>query len=160
MKTAICPGSFDPITLGHLDIIRRAAEIFPHVIVAVMVNSKKTGLFSVEERVELIRRVVQDFPNVTVESSTALLAQWAEEKGDCVLVKGLRAISDFESEFQMALINRKLNPKLETVFLPTSDEYLYLSSSIVREVCSLGGDITDFVPKEILQDVKQKLARG
>ncbi|MBE6916257.1 MAG: pantetheine-phosphate adenylyltransferase [Ruminococcaceae bacterium] len=160
MKTAICPGSFDPITLGHLDIIRRAAEIFPHVIVAVMVNSKKTGLFSVEERVELIRRVVQDFPNVTVESSTALLAQWAEEKGDCVLVKGLRAISDFESEFQMALINRKLNPKLETVFLPTSDEYLYLSSSIVREVCSLGGDITDFVPKEILPDVKQKLARG
>ena len=97
---------------------------------------------------------------MTVESSTALLAQWAEEKGDCVLVKGLRAISDFESEFQMALINRKLNPKLETVFLPTSDEYLYLSSSIVREVCSLGGDITDFVPKEILQDVKQKLARG
>ena len=160
MKTAICPGSFDPITLGHLDIIRRAAAIFPKVIVAVMVNSKKTGLFSVEERVELIKRAVKDMPNVTVESSNALLAHWAEEKGDCVLVKGLRAISDFESEFQMALINRKLNPKLETVFLPTSDEYLYLSSSIVREVCSLGGDITDFVPKEILQDVKQKLARG
>lgn len=160
MKTAICPGSFDPITLGHLDIIRRASEIFPKVIVAVMVNSKKTGLFSVDERVELIRRAVKDMPNVTVESSTALLAQWAEEKGDCVLVKGLRAISDFESEFQMALINRKLNPKLETVFLPTSEEYLYLSSSIVREVCSLGGDITEFVPKEILQDVKQKLARG
>ena len=160
MKTAICPGSFDPITLGHLDIIRRASEIFPRVIVAVMVNSKKTGLFSVDERVELIRRAVKDMPNVTVESSSALLAQWAKEKGDCVLVKGLRAISDFESEFQMALINRKLNSKLETVFLPTSEEYLYLSSSIVREVCSLGGDITDFVPKEILQDVKQKLARG
>ncbi len=160
MKTAICPGSFDPITLGHLDIIRRASEIFPRVIVAVMVNAKKTGLFSVGERVELIRRAVKDMPNVTVESSTALLAQWAEEKGDCVLVKGLRAISDFESEFQMALINRKLNSKLETVFLPTSDEYLYLSSSVVREVCSLGGDISEFVPKEILKDVKQKLARG
>lgn len=160
MKTAICPGSFDPITLGHLDIIRRASEIFPRVIVAVMVNSKKKGLFSVEERVELISRAVKDLPNVTVESSSALLAQWTAEKGDCVVVKGLRAISDFESEFQMALINRKLNPRLETVFLPTSEEYLYLSSSIVREVCSLGGDISELVPAEILEDVKQKLARG
>ncbi len=160
MKTAICPGSFDPITLGHLDIIRRASEIFPRVIVAVMVNAKKKGLFSVEERVELISRAVKDLPNVTVESSSALLAQWTAEKGDCVVVKGLRAISDFESEFQMALINRKLNPRLETVFLPTSEEYLYLSSSIVREVCSLGGDISELVPAEILEDVKQKLARG
>lgn len=160
MKTAICPGSFDPITLGHLDIIRRAAEIFPHVIVAVMVNAKKKGLFSVEERVALIERAVKDLPNVSVESSSALLAQWTAEKGDCVVVKGLRAISDFEAEFQMALINRKLNPDLETVFLPTSEEYLYLSSSIVREVCSLGGDISELVPAEILEDVKKKLARG
>ena len=160
MKIAICPGSFDPITLGHLDIIRRASELFPRVIVAVMVNSKKQGLFSVEERAELISRVVKDLPNVTVEWSGDLLAKWTAEKGDCVVVKGLRAISDFESEFQMALINRKLNPKLETVFLPTSEEYLYLSSSIVREVCSLGGDISELVPAEILEDVQKKLARG
>ncbi len=160
MKIAICPGSFDPITLGHLDIIRRASELFPRVIVAVMVNSKKQGLFSVEERAELISRVVKNLPNVTVEWSGDLLAKWTAEKGDCVVVKGLRAISDFESEFQMALINRKLNPKLETVFLPTSEEYLYLSSSIVREVCSLGGDISELVPAEILEDVQKKLARG
>ncbi|MBQ3055555.1 MAG: pantetheine-phosphate adenylyltransferase [Oscillospiraceae bacterium] len=160
MKIAICPGSFDPITLGHLDIIRRASELFPRVIVAVMVNSKKKGLFSVEERAELISRVVKDLPNVTVEWSSDLLAKWTAEKGDCVVVKGLRAISDFESEFQMALINRKLNPELETVFLPTSEEYLYLSSSIVREVCSLGGDISELVPAEILEDVQKKLARG
>ena len=160
MKIAICPGSFDPITLGHLDIIRRASELFSRVIVVVMVNSKKKGLFSVEERAELISRVVADLPNVTVEWSSDLLAKWTAEKGDCVVVKGLRAISDFESEFQMALINRKLNPKLETVFLPTSEEYLYLSSSIVREVCSLGGDISELVPAEILEDVQKKLARG
>lgn len=160
MKTCIYPGSFDPVTLGHYDIIRRAASIFDEVIVAVMVNAKKTSLFTVEERVELLWRVVKTLPNVGVDCSYDLLSRWAEEKGDCVIVKGLRAISDFESEFQMALINRKLNAKLETVFLPTSEEYLYLSSSLVKEVGGLQGDISAFVPAEILVDVQNKLSRG
>ncbi len=160
MKTCIYPGSFDPITLGHLDVIRRAAGIFDKLIVAVMVNSKKKTLFTVEERVELISRVVKELPNVSVEFSCDLLSRWAEEVGDCVVIKGLRAISDFESEFQQALINRKLNPELETIFLPTSEENLYLSSSIVKEVGALGGDISKFVPQEILEDVKKKLSRG
>ena len=160
MKTCIYPGSFDPITLGHLDVIRRAASIFDKVIVAVMVNAKKKPLFSAQERVELISRVVDKFPNVSVDFSYDLLSHWTAEIGDCVVVKGLRAISDFESEFQMALINRKLNPELETVFLPTSEEYLYLSSSLVKEVGSLGGDISKFVPEEILCDVKNKLSGG
>lgn len=160
MKTCIYPGSFDPITLGHLDVIRRAAGIFDKLIVVVMVNAKKKTLFTVEERVELISRVVKDIPNVSVEFSYDLLSRWTAELGDCVVIKGLRAISDFESEFQQALINRKLNPELETIFLPTSEENLYLSSSLVKEVGSLGGDISKFVPHEILEDVKKKLSRG
>ena len=160
MKTCIYPGSFDPVTLGHLDIIRRAASIFDQVIVAVMVNAKKTSLFTVEERVSLLSRVVKKYPNVSVDHSYDLLSRWTAEMGDCVVVKGLRAISDFESEFQMALINRKLNPELETVFLPTSEEYLYLSSSLVKEVGGLQGDISKFVPEEILEDVQNKLNRG
>ncbi len=162
MKLAICPGSFDPITMGHLDIIKRAASIFDKVVVMVMINAKKTKscLFTAQERVELIKRVTADIPNVSVEFSEKLLAHLAKEKGECVVVKGLRVISDFESEFQMALINRRLNKELETVFLPTSEEYLYLSSSLVKEVCSLGGDISEFVPSEILQDVQNKLVGG
>lgn len=160
MKTCIYPGSFDPVTLGHLDVIRRAASIFDKVIVVVAVNSKKNTLFSLEERCALIERVVADIPNVSVSYSDDLLSRYADTLGDCVLVKGLRAISDFESEFQQALINRKLNPKLETVFLPTSEEYLYLSSSVVKEVGYLKGDISKFVPAEILPDVINKLSEG
>lgn len=160
MKTCIYPGSFDPITFGHLDVIRRAAGIFDKLIVVVMVNAKKKTLFTVEERVELISRVIKDIPNVSVEFSYDLLSRWTAELGDCVVIKGLRAISDFESEFQMALINRKLNPELETIFLPTSEENLYLSSSLVKEVGSLNGDISKFIPLEILEDVKKKLSRG
>ena len=160
MKLGICPGSFDPITLGHLDIIRRAASIFDNVVVMVMVNSKKKYLFTPEERVELIRRAAADIPNVSVEFSSGLLAELTRAKGECVVVKGLRAISDFEEEFQMALINRRLNRELETVFLPTAEEYLYLSSSLVKEVGGLGGDISEFLPAEILDDVKKKLTGG
>ncbi len=160
MKTAVYPGSFDPITMGHLDIIERATGIFDRVVVVVMVNSKKTPMFSLEERCELIRRATKRFPNLEVMSSDKLLADWVKTLGDCVLVKGIRAISDFESEFQMALLNRKLNPDLQTVFLPTSEEHQYLSSSIVKEIGSLGGDISPFVPREILGDIEKRLIGG
>lgn len=160
MITGICPGSFDPVTLGHLDIINRAAKIFDNVCVVVMVNLNKRCFFTVDERIDFIRRSVAGIPNVSVVHSDKLLAEFSKSMGDCVLVKGLRAISDFEIEFQMALINRKLNPKLETVFLPTSEEYLYLSSSLVKEVGSLGGDISGFVPREILGDLDSRLKGG
>ncbi len=161
MKTAVYPGSFDPVTLGHLDIIRRAVGIFDKVCVVVMVNSKKKPMFSPEERCDFLRRVVAKFPNVEVMYSDKLLADWVkEEVGDCVLVKGIRAVSDFESEFQQALINHKLNENLETVFLPTSEEHLYLSSSIVKEIGSLGGDISRFIPEEILEDIQKRLMGG
>ena len=123
MTTAIYPGSFDPITLGHLNIIRRASKIFDRVVVCVMVNSAKTPMFSLEERMELIERVVRRFPNVTVDTSSILLAEYAKRYEGAVLVKGLRAVSDFESEFQMAIINKKLNPNLDTVFLTSSEKY-------------------------------------
>lgn len=154
MVTAICPGSFDPITLGHLNIIRRAAKIFDRVVVVCMVNAeKKSPLFTLEERVELIRRVVKRFPNVTVDISSQLLAEYAKQFEDAVLVKGLRAVSDYESEAQMALINKKMNPNLETVFLTSSEKYTYISSSVVKEMARYGTDLRKFVPMEILDDV-------
>ncbi|MBQ9986306.1 MAG: pantetheine-phosphate adenylyltransferase [Oscillospiraceae bacterium] len=160
MKIAVYPGSFDPVTKGHLDIIERAAAIFDKVVVVAMVNAKKRPMFSLEERCVFLNRVTERFENVGVMSSDALLAEWVKSVGDCVLVKGLRAVSDFESEFQMALINRKINPGLETLFLPTSEEHLYLSSSVVKEIGMLGGDISPFVPCEILEDVEKRLVRG
>ena len=154
MTTAICPGSFDPITLGHLNIIRRAAKIFDRVVVVCMVNAeKRTPLFSLEERVELIRRVVKRFSNVTVDTSNQLLAEYAKQFEHAVLVKGLRAVSDYESEAQMALINKKMNPNLETVFLTSSEKYTYISSSVVKEMARYGTDLRKFVPMEILDDV-------
>ena len=160
MKTAIYPGSFDPITLGHLNIIKRAAVCFDKLIVCVMVNSEKEnrGLFRPEERVELIRRVVQKLPNVEVDCSSILLAEYARQKKACTLVKGLRAVSDYENELQMALINHKLNPRLETMFLPSSAKYTYLSSSVVKEMARYGSDLSDFVPREIIDDVKERMA--
>ncbi len=160
MKIAVYPGSFDPVTKGHLDIIERASTIFDRVVVVAMVNRKKKPTFSLEERCDFLRRVTEGVSNVEITSSDALLAEWVKAVGECVLIKGLRAVSDFESEFQMALINRKINPKLETLFLPTSEENLYLSSSVVKEICSLGGDISPFVPGEIVEDVKKRLLRG
>ncbi len=160
MKIAVYPGSFDPVTKGHLDIIERASTIFDRVVVVAMVNRKKKPTFSLEERCDFLRRVTEGIPNVEITSSDALLAEWVKSVGDCVLIKGLRAVSDFESEFQMALINRKINPKLETLFLPTSEENLYLSSSVVKEICSLGGDISPFISGEIVEDVKKRLLRG
>ena len=136
MKIAIYPGSFDPVTSGHLNIIRRAANIFDKLIVCVMVNAGKKPMFSQEERVELIRRVTGDLPNVEVDCSDDLLAEYAKRKGGCVIVKGLRAGSDFENEFQMALINHKINPDLDTMFLTAESQYMYLSSSTVKELGS------------------------
>lgn len=156
MRIAICPGSFDPVTLGHLDIVRRASQLFDLVIVAVTVNPNKTPTFSAEKRVELIRRCIQTMPNVEVDCCDGLLADYAKEKNACALVKGLRAVTDFEYEFQMALINKELNSELETVFMTTSSEYMYLSSSAVRQVAGYGGDISKFVPKQILDDVTER----
>ena len=159
MKVAIYPGSFDPITSGHLNIIQRAANIFDKLIVCVMVNAGKNPMFTLEERVELIRRVTLDIPNLVVDSSNELLAEYARKQGSCVIVKGLRAVSDFENEFQMALINRKINPDLDTMFLTADSEYMYMSSSIVKELGSYGVDLSDFLPKEIIPDFQRKLGK-
>ena len=157
MKIAVYPGSFDPITSGHLNIIRRAANNFDKLIVCVMVNSGKNPMFTRQERVELIHRVTKDIPNVEVDSSDELLAEYARKKGCCVIVKGLRASSYFENEFQMALINRKLNPDLDTMFLTADSQYMYLSSSAVKELGAYNADLTDFIPDEIIPDFQNKL---
>ncbi len=158
MKIAIYPGSFDPVTNGHLNIIRRAAAIFEHVVVCVMVNAGKNPLFTLEERVALIKRVTQDMPNVEVDCSDKLLAEYTREKGSCVIVKGLRAGSDFENEFQMAQINRKLNADLDTLFLPADHKYMSLSSSMVKELASYNVDLSDFLPEQIIQDFHYRIA--
>ena len=156
---AVCPGSFDPITVGHVDIIKRAAKMFDRVIVAVLVNPKKTYSFTPEERVELIRAATAELTNIEVDYSDGLLAEYAREKGASVIIKGLRAMSDFEYEFQMALANKKLNPEVETVFLTTAAENMYLSSSMVKQIASMGGDVGDFVPEQIRHDITERLYR-
>ena len=157
MKIAIYPGSFDPVTSGHLNIIRRAASIFDKLIVCVMVNAGKKPMFTQEERVELIRRVTGDLPNVEVDCSAELLAEYAKRKGSCVIVKGLRAGSDFENEFQMALINHKINPDLDTMFLTAESQYMYLSSSTVKDLAGYGVDLSDFLPEAIIPDVRERI---
>ena len=157
MSIAICPGSFDPITLGHLNIIRRTARIFDRVVVCVMHNANKPNpMFTVEEKVDMVRRAVSRYPNVTVDSSSGLLAEYARQYEGAVIVKGLRAASDFEYEFQMNLINKKINPALETMFLTASEKYTFLSSSIVREMATYGADLTGLVPNEIIDDIHRK----
>mgnify|MGYP002733138598 CR=1 FL=1 len=159
MKIAIYPGSFDPVTSGHLNIIQRAANIFDKLIVCVMVNAGKNPMFTLEERVELIRRVTQGLSNVEVDSSSELLADYAKRRGSCVIVKGLRAGSDFENEFQMALINHKINPDLDTMFLTAESQYMYLSSSTVKELGTYGVDLSDFLPKEIIPDFQERIEK-
>lgn len=155
MKIAICPGSFDPVTLGHLDIIERAADIFDKVIVLIANNESKKTLFTTEERMELVKRCIKS-PNVTVDSHSGLLVDYAREKGAVAIVKGLRAMSDFDYEFQQALTNKSLYPECETVFLTASGENMFLSSSMVKQVCALGGDIDSFVPAEITNDIYKR----
>ena len=157
MKVGIYAGSFDPITLGHLDIIKRAARITKKLIIAVLNNNAKKPAFSVEERVELIRKVTKDIPGVEVMSFSGLTVDFAKEQNANVLVRGLRAVTDFEYELQIAQLNHKLNPDIDTIFLTTSVEYSYLSSRIVKEIASYGGDISQFVPPEVVRDVYDKL---
>ena len=157
MKIAIYPGSFDPITSGHLNIIQRVSQMFDKLIVCVMVNSGKNPMFTQEERVELIRRVTKDLEIVEVDASTELLADYARRRGNCVIVKGLRAVSDFESEFQMALINRKINPSLDTMFLTADSQYMFLSSSVIKELGTYGVELSDFLPSEIISDFQARI---
>lgn len=156
---AVYPGSFDPVTYGHLDIIRRSLKIFDEVIVAVARNSQKNSLFSIDERVELIRTVTKEEGRVTVDTFTGLLIDYVVSKQAHVIIRGLRAISDFEYEFQIAQMNSTIGHNIETLFMMTSVQYGYLSSSIVREVCSLGGNIDSFVPPEVKSAMLKKFGR-
>ncbi len=158
-KIAVYPGSFDPITNGHLDIIKRSARIFDKVYVSVLINSSKSSAFSMEERMEMIKEVTKDFPNVEVDSFDGLLVNYVKEKNASVVVRGLRAITDFEYEFQMALMNRKLQEDIETLFMMTSGKYSYLSSSVVKEIASHGGCLKDLVPDTLIEKIENKLRR-
>ncbi len=153
MRIAICPGSFDPVTNGHLNIIERSCKMFDKIIVLVLVNPNKKPMFTAEERVELLRRVTKHLDNVEVDSYSGLLAEYAKKTNACSLVKGLRAVTDFEFEFQHSLTNKKLNPNLETLFMITDVNYMYLSSSMVKQVAHFDGDVRDFIPNEIYEDV-------
>ena len=157
MKIAVCPGSFDPITKGHLDIITRAAKLFDTVIVLVSVNYDKKTSFTAEERCDLISACITGLPNVQVDRFDGLLADYVREKKACAIVKGLRAMSDFEYEFQMALTNKKLNPQVETLFLTTATQNMYLSSSMVKQIAGMGGDISSFVPEVIRADIMNRI---
>ena len=162
MTTAICPGSYDPVTKGHLDIIQRSAAIFDRVIVLVLINPAKTPTFTVEERVELLRRAVRDIPGldqdrVEVDSSPGLLVDYAKAHGARAAVKGLRAVTDFEYEFQQALINKKLYPDFETVFMSCNSHYMYLSSSMVKQIAAEGRDVREFIPASIYEDVMHRV---
>ncbi|MGN1417649.1 MAG: pantetheine-phosphate adenylyltransferase [Oscillospiraceae bacterium] len=159
MKIAVCPGSFDPVTLGHLDIFKRASKLFDKVIVAVATNATKQPMFSPEERITLIHKTIEDshLDNVVVDICDGLIAEYVEKVGAVAIVKGLRAVTDFEYEFQMALVNNRLYYGAETVFLTTAAENMYLSSSIVKQVASFGGDISSFVPACILKDIEKRM---
>jgi len=157
MRTAIYPGSFDPLTNGHMDVVQRAAKLFDNVIVAVAKNEGKSPLFTLEERVELARQSLKHLPNVTVDAFEGLLVEYVVSKQARAIVRGLRAISDFEFEFQLALMNRKLNENVETIFMMPKDTYTFLSSRIVKEIARLGGDVRPFVPVPVQKALKKKL---
>ncbi|HDS08983.1 MAG TPA: pantetheine-phosphate adenylyltransferase [Firmicutes bacterium] len=155
-NTGIYPGSFDPVTYGHIDIVHRATKIFEKVIIAVLQNPNKKITFSIDDRVEMIKDSVKDHPNIEVESFDGLLIEYLKKRRARAIIRGLRMISDFENEFQMALINRKMSPDFETVFLMTTEEYSFLSSSLIKEIFMLGGDVSQFVPALVLQKLKIK----
>lgn len=157
MKTAVYPGSFDPVTMGHLDIIHRTSQIFDKVIIGVLNNRAKSPLFSVEERVNMLKEVTKELPNVEVQSFAGLLIDFVRQNHAQIIVRGLRAITDFEYELQMAQTNRVMAPEVDTLFLTTNLRYSYLSSSIVKEIAAGGGDITPFVHPHVAKQVKQKL---
>ena len=159
MKTAICPGSFDPVTVGHVDIIHRAAKLFDKVIVVVMINyHKPNSYFTASERVELLKRSLGDIKNVEIDMYSGLLAEYADKKGACAVVKGLRAVSDFEYELQLAQMNRVIAPEIDTLFLTTNLKYAYLSSSMAKEVAMYGGDISEFLDPAVARKVREKYA--
>ncbi len=159
MKKAIYPGSFDPITFGHLDIIKRSAEIFDHVVIGVLNNNAKQALFTVDERVAMIRDLVEPCQNISVEAFDGLLVDYAKRIDASIIIRGLRAVTDFDYEIQIAQTNKVEYPKIETVFMATSLQYSYLSSTVVREFASYGGDISRFVPNEIIPLIQEKYKR-
>ncbi|MCQ2514119.1 MAG: pantetheine-phosphate adenylyltransferase [Ruminococcus sp.] len=158
-RTVIYPGSFDPVTIGHYEVIKRASKMFDKLLVGVLVNQSKKPTFTISERMELLREVTADLENVEIVGFEGLLAEYCKENNINAIVKGLRAMSDFEYEFQMAITNRKLNPNLETIFIPADSEAMYLSSSMVREVASMGGDISNFVPNCIHDKIVKRFQK-
>ncbi len=156
MRRAVCPGSFDPVTNGHLDIVSRASKLFDEVVVAVLINKSKSSLFSVEERMDMLREVCAEFPNVKVDAFHGLLVNFCRDRDIVAIVKGLRAVSDFDYELQMAQMNSSLAP-VETVFVPTSPAYSFLASSLVKEVATYGGDVSGLVPERVLPDLMARL---
>jgi len=159
MRTVIYPGSFDPLTNGHLDVIQRASKLFDKVIVAVAHNERKKPLFSLQERVHLVSEAIKHIPHAEADSFEGLLVDFVEKRGGQAIIRGLRAVSDFEFEFQLALMNRKLNERIETIFMMPKDTYTFLSSSIVKEIAALGGDVSSFVPAHVQAALKAKIAR-
>lgn len=159
MRTVIYPGSFDPLTKGHLDVIQRASKLFERVIVAVAQNETKTPLFILAERVSLVREATAGFPTVETDSFDGLLVDYVERRGGQAIIRGLRAVSDFEFEFQLALMNRKLNERIETIFMMPRETYTFLSSRLVKEIARLGGDISAFVPNNVEAALRQRLGQ-
>ncbi len=157
MRKAIYPGTFDPITYGHLDIISRAAKLFDKIIIGVAEDTGKNTLFTLEERLAMVQNQIKDMPNVEAKAFTGLLVEFAQEQKACTIVRGIRAVSDFEYEFQMSLMNKKLAPNLENIFLMTSSDYLFLSSKIIKQVSSLGGSVEALVPKEVAELLHARL---
>ncbi|HEY3251764.1 MAG TPA: pantetheine-phosphate adenylyltransferase [Ignavibacteria bacterium] len=159
-KTAIYPGTFDPLTFGHIDVLERAAKIFDKVIISVAESSSKKALFSIDERIELIKKAAVKLKNVEADFFNGLLVKYAEKKNAGVIIRGLRAISDFEYEFQMALTNRKISSKVETVFLMPNEKYSYISSTLVKEIAAYKGDISNFVPPSVAAKLKEKFGKS